>query len=77
MKKFHDDQKKYGYYDKPDNSDKYLTKRTLNFLDWKKSRQYRHIMKLWKRCFIKANAAGIIINQLQALELKVAYFGRH
>jgi hypothetical protein len=77
VKKFHEIQKKYNYDDKTDNSDKYLTKRTMNFLDWKKKRQYNHIKKLWRRCFIKANSAGIVINQLQSLELKVAYFGRH
>ena len=77
VKKFHETQKKYNYCEKTDDSDKYLTKRTLNFLDWKKSRQYRHIMKLWKKCFIKANAASTIINQLSSLDLKVAYFGRH
>ena len=53
LKKYHETQKKYGYNDKTDNSDKYLTKRTINFLDWKKSRQYKHILRLWKRCFIK------------------------
>lgn len=62
LKKFHEMQQKFKYEDKTDNSDKYLTKKTINFLDWKKSRQYFHILKLWKKCFIKCNAAAVIIN---------------
>ena len=62
LKKFHETQKKYNYSEKTDDSDKYLTKRTLNFPNWNKSRQYKHVMLLWKKCFIKANAACVIIN---------------
>jgi hypothetical protein len=38
LKEFHENLKKYSYGDHTDNSDKYLTKKTMNFSDWKKSR---------------------------------------
>jgi len=76
LREYYANKKDYEYNSNSENSEKYLDQSNLLFSTLKKSQKKRHVLKLWKKCYLRAMGAAVLINQLVLIELKITYFGK-
>lgn len=67
----------YEYKSNTSNEDeKYTTELNQNFYKLSKAKKEKYILKLWRTLFNKTRGCNLVINQFQAINTKLAYFGR-